>query len=109
MNTTDIAKENAMTAIADAPYTVTVDPARLTLELHVTDDSGDYFKTSFESAPEMEQFVARKLDAARVAVRQLPPALAAIREAMLGAGVTAASPEHLDAEGERLAREDRWS
>ena len=35
--------------------------------------------------------------------------LAALRASLIAAGVTAESPAQLDAEGERLAREERWS
>lgn len=37
------------------------------------------------------------------------PALTRLRTAMLAAGASAESPATLDAEGERMAREERWS
>lgn len=39
--------------------------------------------------------------------QSLPEALARLRAAMAAAGVTAESPDRLDAEAERMAREDR--
>jgi hypothetical protein len=41
--------------------------------------------------------------------RPLPEALAKLRAAMAAAGVTAESPDQLDDEGERMAREERWT
>jgi hypothetical protein len=41
--------------------------------------------------------------------RPLPPALEALRLSLLGEGWTASSPHKLSGEGERLAREERWT
>jgi ribosomal protein L37AE/L43A len=40
--------------------------------------------------------------------RQAGHALTVLRASLAAAGVTAASPDRLDAEAERLAREERW-
>lgn len=41
--------------------------------------------------------------------RPLPPVLADLRIACVFAGIRAESPDHLDPEGERMAREERQS
>jgi hypothetical protein len=41
--------------------------------------------------------------------RPLPPVLAALRDECTEAGITAVSPPGLGPEGERLAREERWT
>lgn len=41
--------------------------------------------------------------------RPVNDALEALRAALIADGWTAESPDQLDAEGERLAREERWT
>ena len=41
--------------------------------------------------------------------RQMSPELEALRAACAAAGITAESPAVLDADAERLAREERWT
>jgi hypothetical protein len=41
--------------------------------------------------------------------RPLPAKLEEVRLSLLGAGWTASSPDKLSEEGERLAREERWT
>lgn len=53
----------------------------------------------------------RYCDANPAAARRHEPAtpVAALRAGLLAMGVTADSPARLDAEGERIAREERWN
>lgn len=39
----------------------------------------------------------------------MPSNLAALRASLTAANITASSPAHLDAEGEQIAREERWT
>jgi hypothetical protein len=53
--------------------------------------------------------IAARRDGMTTGERTLNPGFAGLRAFLIAAGVTAESPDHLDPEGEQLAREERQS
>jgi hypothetical protein len=68
------------------------------LTVHDIAMDADLFRAAYPHWPSAEP-----------AGRPLPPALEAFRLSLLGEGCTATSPDQLDPEGERIAREERWT